>query len=210
MTRSAGQILRAGTVLGLFAAVAAGVLAGTYALTADRIRESEQHRLLEQLQQVLPQGAYDNDIAADALVLDAPALTAGGPMTVYRARRAGAPVAAVLSVATPDGYSGPIAVLVGITQEGRISGVRVLAHRETPGLGDKIDIERNDWILDFNGRSLSEPNARGWAVRKDGGVFDQFAGATITPRAVVKLVYRTLQYFEQNREALFAPAAGQP
>ena len=207
---SVQQIMRSGSVLGLFAVVAAGVLSGTYALTEDRIRMSEQQRLLRQLQEVLPVGHYDNDVANDTLQLDVPALRGGTPLTVYRARRAGEPVAAVLTVTAPDGYSGPIELLVGIGADGRLTGVRAMAHRETPGLGDKIDLSRTDWVLAFTGRSLDDPAARGWSVRKDGGAFDQFAGATITPRAVVKAVRKSLEYFAQNRELLFATASGAP
>lgn len=204
------QIVRSGGVLGLFAVVAAGVLSGTYALTEDRIRISGQQRLLRQLQEVLPQDRYDNDVANDTLQLRAPDLRGSAPLTVYRARRAGEPVAAVLTVTAPDGYSGPIDLLVGIGEDGRLTGVRAAAHRETPGLGDRIDLGRTDWILVFTGRSIDDPSGRGWGVRKDGGVFDQFAGATVTPRAVVKAVRRSLEYFEQNRESIFAPASGAP
>jgi Na+-translocating ferredoxin:NAD+ oxidoreductase subunit G len=203
------QMLRAGGVLGAFGLVAAAVLGGTYALTADRIRAAEQQRLLRQLEEVLPAGAYDNDVASDTLQVRNDAL-GPGTHTIWRARQNGLPVAAVLSAIAPDGYSGPIALLVGVAHDGRITGVRVSAHKETPGLGDKIDLTRSDWVLDFDGRSLLDPGPREWGVRKDGGAFDQFAGATITPRAVVKAVRRSLQYFADHRESLFAPAPETP
>jgi Na+-translocating ferredoxin:NAD+ oxidoreductase subunit G len=203
------QMLRAGGVLGAFGLVAAAVLGGTYALTADRIRAAEQQRLLRQLEEVLPAGAYDNDVANDTLQVRNDAL-GPGPHTIWRARQNGLPVAAVLSAIAPDGYSGPIALLVGVAHDGRITGVRVSSHKETPGLGDKIDLTRSDWVLDFDGRSLLDPGAREWGVRKDGGAFDQFAGATITPRAVVKAVRRSLQYFAEHRETLFERAEEQP
>lgn len=204
------QISRSGLALGLFAVIAAGLLSGTYALTEDRIRASEQRRLLRQLQEVLPAGGYDNDVANDTLQLRAPELRGSAPLTVYRARRDGAPLAAVLTVTAPDGYSGPIELLVGVGADGSLTGVRVTAHKETPGLGDKIDVSRTDWVLGFTGRALGAPPSAQWAVRKDGGAFDQFAGATITPRAVVKAVRRTLEYFEQHRDSLFATASGAP
>lgn len=204
------QIMRSGSVLGLFAVVAAGVLSGTYALTEDRIRASEQRRLLRQLQEVLPAGGYDNDVANDTIELRAAELRTSAPVTVYRARRDGAPLAAVLTVTAPDGYSGPIELLVGVAADGSLTGVRVTAHKETPGLGDKIDVSRTEWVLGFTGRALGAPPPAQWAVRKDGGDFDQFAGATITPRAVVKAVRRTLEYFEQHRDTLFATANGAP
>lgn len=204
MSANLRQVLRSGQVLGLFAIAAAGVLAGTHALTADRIRESEQQHLLRQLQEVLPRGAYDNNVAADRIEVTSAELDAGQPATVYRARRDGQPAAIALTVAAPDGYSGTIRMLVGIGHDGRLTGVRITGHKETPGLGDKIDIQRSDWILAFDGRSLADPQGIGWGVKKDGGVFDQFAGATITPRAVVKAVQRSLRYFEQNRDTLFS------
>lgn len=205
MNATFAQMLRAGAVLGAFGLVAAAVLGGTWALTADRIHVAEQQRLLRQLEEVLPAGAYDNDVANDTLQLRAETL-GPGLHTIYRARKDGLPVAAVLSAVAPDGYSGPIALLVGVAHDGHITGVRVAAHKETPGLGDQIDLSRSDWVLDFDGRSLPDPGPREWRVRKDGGAFDQFAGATITPRAVVKAVHRSLQYFAEHRETLFATA----
>ena len=125
-------------------------------------------------------------------------------MTVYRARRDGAPVALVLTAVAPDGSSGPIELLVGVNADGTVAGVRVLAHRETPGLGDPIEASRSDWVLAFAGRSLGDPPPAGWTVRRDGGAFDQFTGATITPRAVVHAVRRVLEYVGANQEALYA------
>ncbi|MDD3764904.1 MAG: electron transport complex subunit RsxG [Nevskiales bacterium] len=199
----ARPMLRAGALLAAFAIAAAGILAGVHALTADRIRQAEQQRLLQQLQAVLDADAYDNDIAADSARITGPKLPGNAGITVYRARRAGKPVAALLRVTAPDGYSGPIDLLIGIRYDGRLSGVRVVSHRETPGLGDKIDDQRSDWILGFAGRSLQQPPLSQWAVRKDGGVFDQFTGATITPRAVVRTVRDTLIFFRDNRDQLF-------
>lgn len=201
------QMSRAGLVLGAFAAVAAGVLAGTHALTRERIREAQQQRLLDQLEAVLPADRYDNALADDVIRIEAPALSPDGPVTVWRARLDGQPSAAILQVMTPKGYSGDIVLLVGVGIDGRLSGVRVIAHRETPGLGDRIDADRSDWILGFSGKSLASPPENAWAVRKDGGAFDQFAGATITPRAVVALVRDTLQYFDRHRDTLFAGQA---
>jgi electron transport complex protein RnfG len=131
----------------------------------------------------------------------------------YRARRAGQPVAVILRFAAVDGYSGEIGLLAGIEADGRLAGVRVTSHRETPGLGDAIEIGKSDWIRAFDGKSLNAPPAADWAVRRDGGVFDQFTGATITPRAVVRAVRAALEYHERNRDALYdAPAdtAGEP
>ena len=129
-----------------------------------------------------------------------------GSETVYRARLQGQPVALVMTATAPDGYSGSIRLLVGIRADDTLSGVRVVAHRETPGLGDAIDEQRSDWIFGFDGKSLSDPEPARWAVKKDGGDFDQLTGATITPRAIVKAVKRSLRYYHANREALYAAA----
>jgi Na+-translocating ferredoxin:NAD+ oxidoreductase subunit G len=142
------------------------------------------------------------------LVRDPELLGTPGQVSVYRARQRGRPVAVVISPVAPVGYSGPIRLLVGILADGTLSGVRVVSHRETPGLGDKVELERDDWILGFDGRSLGDPPVSRWAVRRDGGVFDQFTGATVTPRAVVRAVRDALVYFEAHRDELFAAPAG--
>jgi electron transport complex protein RnfG len=108
----------------------------------------------------------------------------------------------VLEAAAADGYSGEIKLLVGILADGRLGGVRVIAHKETPGLGDYIDIARSEWIRQFDGKALDDPPADGWKVRKDGGRFDYMAGATITPRAIVRAVRRVLEYHADHRAAL--------
>lgn len=200
------------------ALIAAGVLAafalgGTVLLsfaevgTRERIDANERAALLDALAVLVDPARYDNDLLADTIEVTAPAaLGTAEPVTVYRARSAGEPVAVVLTAVAPDGYSGPIRLLVGINADGTVAGVRVIAHRETPGLGDPIDANRSDWILGFDGRSLGDPPPARWTVRKGGGAFDQFTGATITPRAVTHAVRRALEYFAANREALFAPA----
>jgi Na+-translocating ferredoxin:NAD+ oxidoreductase subunit G len=114
-------------------------------------------------------------------------------------------VAVIIPVVAPDGYAGDIELLVGVNRDGSIAGVRALRHSETPGRGDKIDSDKSDWVLGFAGRSLANPLLAGWAVQQDGGVFDQFTGATITPRAVVAAVLRALQFANDNRAALFGP-----
>ena len=128
------------------------------------------------------------------------------PKTIYIARQQDIPVGAVLTVVAPDGYNGPIKLLVGILHQGTLAGARVIAHRETPGLGDKIDIIRDPWIRTFEGRSIGNPPSKQWAVIRDGGVFDQFTGATVTPRAVVGAIHRSLLYFTEHREELFVKA----
>lgn len=183
--------------------VAVAILTGVYGLTRERIVEQQREAERRSLNQVLPPGGYDNDLLDDVVWVSDPALGGPGERKVHRARRAGDPVAAILPVTAPNGYNGAIELLVGIRYDGTLSGVRVTGHRETPGLGDQIDLRVDDWILSFTGRALGDPPAEGWAVRRDGGEFDQFTGATITPRAVVAAVRSALEYFEANREALF-------
>jgi electron transport complex protein RnfG len=125
------------------------------------------------------------------------------PVTVYRARMDGLPVAVMMIITAPDGYNGDIRLLAGIDAEGAVIGVRVISHKETPGLGDPIEIEKSDWILGFNKKSLRNPESNGWGVKRDDGQFDQFTGATISPRAVVKVMHNTLLYFDANKQMLF-------
>ncbi|MCW8827688.1 MAG: electron transport complex subunit RsxG [Gammaproteobacteria bacterium] len=191
-------------ILGLFAVTGTALVALTQKGTAERIAENERQALLDNLHQVVPPALHDNDLYADTIKVRDPLLGTDKPVTVYRARQSGQPVAAVIASIAPDGYGGGIKLLVGIRYDGTLSGVRVIGHKETPGLGDAIEAERSDWILGFSGRSLVDPAEPQWKVKKDGGVFDQFTGATITPRAVVQAVYNTLRYYQNHREELYA------
>jgi electron transport complex protein RnfG len=205
--RGTWQIGRSAAALGLVAVVGATLLASVQLATADRIAAQERRVMLERLGQVLPSAEYDNDLLADTLVIrDEAHFPRGQDVLAYRARRAGDPVAVILDFRAVDGYSGDIRLLAGIRQDGSLTGVRVVAHRETPGLGDAIEAEKSDWILGFDDRSLGRPARSGWAVKKDGGDFDQFTGATITPRAVVDALRQALEYYAANGEALFRPA----
>ena len=195
-------------LLALFAVIGGGALALTHAGTADRIREQEQATLIGRLNEIVPEARYDNALLKDTTQVQArEVFGTDEAMTVYRARRGDKPVALLLTTVAPNGYSGAIRLLVGVNADGRLAGVRVVQHRETPGLGDKIELSRSAWIRVFTGLSLDNPPAAAWKVRKDGGQFDQFAGATITPRAVVAAVRRTLDYAVTNMDALFAAAA---
>jgi len=201
------HILVTALLLFLFAAIGTGLVAFTFDNTHERIAANEREALLRNLHVLVPPERHDNDIFTDTIeVTDPDLLGTPRPVTVYRARKDGRPVAAILAPVAPDGYSGEIRLLVAIEADGRLAGVRVAGHRETPGLGDAIEAARSDWILGFEGRSLGDPDEKGWAVKKDGGVFDQFTGATITPRAVVKAVKKALVYFDRNRQTLFAEA----
>jgi Na+-translocating ferredoxin:NAD+ oxidoreductase subunit G len=205
----ARSMLRAAGILAGFAVSGALLVAITWQSTAERIAANERAFLLRTLADVLPEGAYDNAVHEDFItVTDRALLGTPAAVTVYRARLRDRPVAVVMTPVAPGGYSGPIRLLVGILADGTISGVRVVSHRETPGLGDKIELERDDWILGFDGRTLGQPPLERWAVRRDDGVFDQFTGATITARAVVSAVRDALLYFDTHRDSLFAAPAG--
>lgn len=190
-----------GLVLGLFSLVTALILAASDELTRPAIARRAAEDLQAALDQVIPPALRDNQPAADRRsVIDA----SEGVVDVYLAAR-DVTVTGVAFELTGQGYTGAIRVLMAVDAEGTLLGVRVLAHAETPGLGDKIEVEKDGWIHGFSGRSLDDPAPEGWRVRKDGGVFDQFSGATITPRAVVATVHRGLALIDRHATALFAP-----
>lgn len=193
----------------LFAAVGAALVGITFIQTQDDISYNEKLTLLRKLNNIIPAKSYNNDLLLDTIIIK-PSVTLNTKeeKLAYRARQNGKNVAVVLPSIAPNGYNGPIHLLVGIKSDGKLAGVRVVKHRETPGLGDVVDISRSNWILGFNDKSLSEPNEQGWKVKRDGGVFDQFTGATITPRAVVKAVHNALIYFDTNQVMLFSKQAG--
>lgn len=197
----------AALILTGFAIVGTGLVVVTYSGTKDIIAEAQRAALEASLNQLVPADRYDNRVTEDRIEVVAPEwLGTDQPVAVYRARRNGQPVALFATPVAPDGYSGPIQLLVGVYADGALAGVRVLAHKETPGLGDGIEEKRSPWILAFAGKSLESPQSERWKVKKDGGVFDQFTGATITPRAVVKATRKFLEYVRTHREQLFAPA----
>jgi len=203
MTPALRETFSTAVTLLVFSVVCAGLLAGAYITTRPNIQRSEQLEKIRLLSQVLPANGFDNDPIKDALPLAAdPRLGLKRPGLAYIAAKAGLPVAVVLEAVAPDGYAGEIRLLIGIQADGRIAGVRVTGHKETPGLGDYIDIAKDDWISQFAGKGLDNPPPEAWKVRKDGGQFDYLAGATITPRAVVKAVHKALGYFKEQREAL--------
>ena len=192
-------------ILCLFAIAGTAMVAFTHDRTRDRIAANEREVLMRKLNVLIPQDDYDNNLFEDTLkVRDAKLLGTDEAVTVYRARREGKPVALVMAPVAPDGYSGTIKLLVGIGYDGILTGVRVSAHHETPGLGDAIDEERSDWIFGFDGKSLGNPPLDRWRVKRDGGAFDQLTGATITPRAIVKAVKKSLLYYREHRADLFA------
>lgn len=185
--------MRAALRLGMVALAGSFLLAGIHELTRERVAARSHAQALARLAAVLPPALYDNDPLADTLWLEDPRL-GPGRQRVHRARRDGRVVAVAITATAADGYAGPIGFITGIDRDGRILGVRVLAHAETPGLGDPIEEQRSDWIHGFTGRRLGEPPLPGWTVRRDGGDFDQFTGATITPRALTRAIARVLQF----------------
>lgn len=208
MNSTPHPVIRSSFLLGLIALLGTALLAGVNALTHDRIVEQEKLRVLQQLNAVVPVASYNNDLLEDRIeITDKAFFHHPAPVSVYRARMDDQPVAALMIVTAPDGYNGDIRLLTAIDTSGTVLGVRVISHRETPGLGDPIEIERSDWILGFTNRSLLNPQTDGWAVKRDGGEFDQFTGATISPRAVVKAVHIALLYFKANQQLLFETAA---
>lgn len=203
MTAVAKSIRRSAIGLGLFAVITGGTIAVTQVATEDLIREQAARAEARALFEIIPESRHDNDLLRDTVQLPASdRLAQPGPVTVWVARNNGQPVGLIMPVVAPDGYSGNINLLVGIDMSGTILGVRVTSHRETPGLGDKIELKKSDWIRTFTGQSLGHPPHREWNVKKNGGKFDQFTGATITPRAVVKAVQKALIYFREHRQVI--------
>lgn len=198
------SMLKNSVVLGLFAVVTVGIVALTQQGTAARIEIAQREAQVRALAEILPADSYDNHLLDNSIEVFDPLLGNKTPQEAYIALKGGTPSAVILKATAPDGYSGAIHLLIGINADGTLAGVRALSHRETPGLGDKIDLSKSSWILGFNGKSLSNPDDSGWAVKKDQGAFDQFAGATITPRAVVKAVHKAMQYVAANRQQLFS------
>ncbi len=197
------SIARNAIGLGIFAVITAGVIAITQVVTAERIADQIRRAEAAALFEIIPEQQHDNDLLANTVELAPdPRLGNREPVDAWVARKAGEPAGVIIPVTATDGYSGNIRLLVGVDSQGAVLGVRVTSHRETPGLGDKVELRKSNWILSFNSRSLGQPEWEEWAVAKDGGVFDQFTGATITPRAVVRAVRQTLDYVRDHQQTL--------
>ncbi|WNO10246.1 electron transport complex subunit RsxG [Teredinibacter sp. KSP-S5-2] len=193
-------------ILGAFALVTAGLLAFTYKGTAPKIAEEERRAAQKALLEIVPHDRHDNDMLEDVHVLteaQQKLFHLPADAKINLAKLNGQTVAVIVPAIAPDGYSGDIKIIAGVNIDGSLAGVRVLSHKETPGLGDKVDLAKSDWLLGFNGKNLNNPKLEFWKVKKDGGEFDQFTGATITPRAVVRQVKDILQFVQENREQLF-------
>ncbi len=196
-------ILLAAFVLSAFSVTGVALVAVTHHLMDTRIADNQRAAMQAKLESIIPAGRFDNDPLQDRIQVSAPALLGADETRVYRVRQAEEPVAVILDPVVPDGYAGPIQLLVSVLRDGSLGGVRVLLHHETPGLGDKIEERKSDWVLGFDGKSLTDPTPEHWAVKRDGGEFDQFTGATITPRSIVKAIKNTLIYVQQQGDALY-------
>lgn len=199
-------------VLGIFALITAAVLASTYLGTKDRIAAAQREVAKRALLEIIPLTRHTNDLLLDTVPVPANYWHTlgidGGEVNI--ARQGDEPVAVIIPAVAPDGYNGDIRLIVGINIDGSLAGVRAVSHHETPGLGDKVDLKKSNWILGFNGKSLANPAPELWKVKKDKGAFDQFTGATITPRAVVQQVYKTLKYYNEDRARLLKAARQRP
>ena len=190
-------------ILGMMSFVGISLVSVVFHISQSKIADNQRAAILQNLQQVLPANLYDNDIINDTLEVSDSHLGKTSPTIIYRARYKNQPVAVVIACAEPEGYNGKIDLLVAIKKDGELVGVRVIAHQETPGLGDKIESERSNWLEEFKEKSLARLSLQQWAVKRDSGYFDQFSGATITPRAVVKAVKNTLLYYQAHQVELF-------
>ncbi|RUM55354.1 MAG: electron transport complex subunit RsxG [Marinomonas sp.] len=191
--------------LGIFAVMTAGLIAVTHQLTEHTIEDNIVQAQLSAFNEILPADRYDNNLAEANIMLDAdPLLGSAEPVQAFIARKDGQVSAIIFETIAPGGYNGNLDLLVAVDRNGVVTGSRVISHKETPGLGDKVDLQKSKWILSFGNKSLENTSLKQWNVKKDGGEFDQFTGATITPRAVVRAVKNTLLYFNENKDALLS------
>lgn len=202
------DVLKSGVTLAAIGAVCAALVAITYSLTSERIAANEQAWLEKSLEPALAGLTFEGSVSESMLVVRTPHdLPGPDDVIIYRVYADEHPVAALFAVTARDGYAGAIRVLIGIEHDGTVTGIRILEHRETPGLGDKIVSSRSDWVYQFDGRSLGDPGLEEWAIKRDGGEFDQLTGASVTPRAVIKVAKETLIYFAAHRDEIFSASA---
>jgi len=200
-------IWKSGVTLAIIAGFCTSLVALTWLLTADRIEANKKDWLERSLQPALAGLFFDGSVTESMITIPAPhELPGSDAAIIYRVYAAESPVAALFVVSARDGYAGPIRLLIGIAIDGSITGVRVLEHKETPGLGDRIETTKSDWVFQFDGHSLRDPEANRWAIKDDGGQFDQLTGASVTPRSIIRAIKETLIWFEANRVGVFAAA----
>ena len=203
-------IVRRGLSLAGRAAVCTALVALTWSMTHERIADNQQAYLEQSVRPALGEVRYDSGILDSRIEIPQPHEVPGnGPAVVYRVYNNGEPAAALFVVTARDGYAGPIRFLLGVRPDGTVAGLHVLEHRETPGLGDGIEADISDWPLQFRGRSIGDPLVERWGIREDGGEFDQLTGASVTPRAMVKAIRKTLLYFNSNRERVLGEEQAQ-
>lgn len=205
------SIRRNSVALAAFALLTSGILATTQLSTRERIIQAERAAAEKALLEIVPRHRHDNNMLDDRIPVPEKywvnlGLDNGGDIHIARSGRN--PEAVIIPAVAADGYSGDIKMIIGVNMDGAVAGVRVLSHRETPGLGDRMELKKSDWILSFNGKSLRNPEREKWAVKKDKGAFDQFTGATITPRAVVRQVRQALEVFDEAGPGLFSEHSG--
>ena len=208
-----GMAARTAAILFVFVIIFTGLLSGAYLWTKPAIEASAVEEKMKLVDEVLQRSEYDNDLLSDTIALPAtPELALTDPTLLYRARKNGQPVALVFEAVAPDGYAGKIRLVMAVRANGEVAGVRVTQHKETPGLGDYVEVKKDKnkarpWITQFNGLSLAQVTDKDWKVKKDGGRFDYYAGATVTPRALSKAVFKAAKWAEANRDRLFAEGA---
>jgi electron transport complex protein RnfG len=202
------EVIKSGVTLAAMAAVCTLLVAATFQMTAERIEANEQAWLERSLEPALSGVFFEGSVTESKLEIPPPHdLPGNDTAIIYRVFAEDAPVAALFAVTARDGYTGPIRILVGVGIDGMVTGVRIVEHRETPGLGDRIDQSRSDWVYQFDGRSLTNPVEARWLLEVDGGEFDQLTGASVTPRAVIKAIRDTLLFFDANRDEIFTVPA---
>lgn len=210
-----GMAVRTAATLFVFVIIFTGLLSGAYLWTKPSIEASAAEEKMKLVDDVLPRSEYDNDLLNDTVSLPPTAeLGLADPSTLYRARKAGQPVALVFEAVAPDGYAGKVRLIMAVRANGEVAGVRVTQHKETPGLGDYVEVKKDKnkarpWITQFTGMSLAQVSDKEWKVKKDGGRIDYYAGATVTPRAVTKAVLKASQWFAANRDRLLAEGGAQ-
>lgn len=201
-------VWKSGVTLAIIAGICTSLVALTWQLTADRIAANEKEWLERSLQPALAGLFFDGSVTESMITIPSPHdLPGSDAAIIYRVYASDKPVAALFVVSARDGYAGPIRLLIGIAMDGSVTGVRVLEHKETPGMGDRIESTKSDWVLQFDGHSLKDPEPAGWAIKGDGGQFDQLTGASVTPRSIIRAIKETLTWFEANRVSVFAAPA---
>ncbi|KOR32552.1 hypothetical protein TI05_06550 [Achromatium sp. WMS3] len=202
------KLLHSALLLGTFTLVCIGFVAMVHQITQPLINKNSYNYLLKRLEELVPADLVDNDIVndiLDSIAIDSNAKKWLGKSSnrIYRGRKQGKPVAAIINTFIPHGYGGPIQLLVAVQHDGILRGVRVLSHKETPGLGDRIEETKSPWILSFTGKSLQNPPRQSWQVQKDGGEFDQLTGATITSRVMIRAIRDTLIFAEHYKSDIY-------